>query len=208
MKIIDKESWPRREIYEFFAPISDPFYHLTFPVNVTRLRGKCRAEGLSFYMAMTYGVVKAMERVDAFLYKDRGGVIVKHERLVPSFTDLRPGSESFYIVTLEAGGTLEEFCREAKAKSEAQTEFISQAEWERDEMVFVSCLPWFPISGFKTELDLDPCDSIPRVTWGRWREEGGATYLDLSLTLNHRMLDGVHVGRFYEELTAWIEGLQ
>ena len=107
MKIIDKESWPRREIYEFFAPVSDPFYHLTFPVNVTGLRGKCRAEGLSFYMAMTYGVVKAMERVDAFLYKDRGGVIVKHERLVPSFTDLRPGSESFYIVTLEAGGTLE-----------------------------------------------------------------------------------------------------
>ena len=208
MKIIDKESWPRREIYEFFTPISDPFYHLTFPLNVTGLRGKCRAEGLSFYMAMTYGVVKAMERVDAFLYKDRGGVIVKHERLVPSFTDLRPGSESFYIVTLEAGGTLEEFCREAKAKSEAQTEFISQAEWERDEMVFVSCLPWFPISGFKTELDLDPCDSIPRVTWGRWREEGGATYLDLSLSLNHRMLDGVHVGRFYEELTAWIEGLQ
>lgn len=31
--------------------------------------------------------------------------------------------------------------------------------------------------------------------------------LDLSLELNHRLLDGVHVGRFYGELTGWINGL-
>lgn len=207
MEVIDKDSWPRREIYDFFSSVSDPFYSITFPVNVTRLRRKCSSEGLSFYMAMTYAVVKAMERVDAFLYKDRDGVIVKHERLVPSFTDLRPGSESFYIVTLEAEGTLEEFCRVAKAKSAAQTVFTDNAQWDADELVYISSLPWFPISGFKSERDLDVRDSIPRVTWGRWREEGGETVLDLSLDLNHRLLDGVHVGRFCEKLTGWINGL-
>ena len=29
----------------------------------------------------------------------------------------------------------------------------------------------------------------------------------LSLELNHRLLDGVHVGRFYEALNRWMEGL-
>ncbi len=207
MTVVDRETWPRREIYDFFAPMSDPFYALTFPVDVTRLRRRCKAGGLSFYMAMVYGVTKAMERVDAFLYKDRRGVIVKHERLVPSFTDLRPGSEQFYIVTLEATGTLEEFCREAKAKSAAQTEFITKGPWDADELVYFSCVPWFPVTGFKNERNADPCDSIPRVTWGRWREEGERTMLDLSLELNHRLLDGAHVGRFYEELTGWINGL-
>ena len=41
----------------------------------------------------------------------------------------------------------------------------------------------------------------------RWEEEGSRTRLLLSLELNHRLLDGVHVGRFYEALNRWMEGL-
>ena len=45
----------------------------------------------------------------------------------------------------------------------------------------------------------------PAVTWGRWQEEGDRTILHLSLELNHRLLDGVHVGRFYAALNRWME---
>ena len=86
MTVIDKETWPRRAHYDFFAPMSDPFYTLTFPVDVTALRAWCRANRQPFYPAMVYAVTKAMEEVDAFHYKDRDGVIVRHDTLVPSFT--------------------------------------------------------------------------------------------------------------------------
>ena len=208
MQIVEKESWPRREVYEFFAGMSHPFYALTFPVDVTPLRAWCKERGLSFYAAMVYGVTKAMERVDAFLYKDRGGQIVKVDRLVPSFTDLHPGSEQFHIVTLEAGDDLADFCRRARAKSAAQTVFISESgPWAPDELVYFSCLPWFPLTAVTNERDADPSDSIPRVTWGRWEERDGHTLLSLSLELNHRLLDGAHVGRFYAELNAWLQTL-
>ena len=208
MQIVEKESWPRREVYEFFAGMSHPFYALTFPVDVTPLRAWCKERGLSFYAAMVYGVTKAMERVDAFLYKDRGGQIVKVDRLVPSFTDLHPGSEQFHIVTLEAGDNLADFCRRARAKSAAQTVFISESgPWAPDELVYFSCLPWFPLTAATNERDADPSDSIPRVTWGRWEARDGCTLLSLSLELNHRLLDGAHVGRFYAELNAWLQTL-
>lgn len=208
MQIVEKESWPRREVYEFFAGMSHPFYALTFPVDVTPLRAWCKEQGLSFYAAMVYGVTKAMERVDAFLYKDRGEQIVKVDRLVPSFTDLHPGSEQFHIVTLEAGDNLADFCRRARAKSAAQTVFISESgPWAPDELVYFSCLPWFPLTAATNERDADPSDSIPRVTWGRWEERDGRTLLSLSLELNHRLLDGAHVGRFYAELNAWLQTL-
>lgn len=208
MQIIDKDTWPRREVYDFFAGMSHPFYALTFPVDVTPLQAWCRERGLSFYMAMVYGVTKAMERVDAFLYKDRGGQIVRVDRLVPSFTDLHPGSEQFHIVTLEAGDDLADFCRRARAKSAAQTVFISESgPWAPDELVYFSCLPWFPLTAATNERDADPSDSIPRVTWGRWEERDGRTLLSLSLELNHRLLDGAHVGRFYAELNAWLQTL-
>lgn len=205
--VIDKAAWPRSAHYDFFSGMSDPFYALTFPVDITSLRAWCRARGLSFYMAMVYGVTKAMERVDAFLYKDRNGVIVKHDRLIPSFTDLRPGSDLFYIVTVEAGEDPEEFCRRAKARSAEQTGFITSGDWAEDELVYFTCLPWFPVTAFTNERDLNPSDSVPRVSWGRWRQEGDRYLLDLSLELNHRLLDGVHVGKFYDELTRWINSL-
>ena len=42
------------------------------------------------------------------------------------------------------------------------------------------------------------------MTWGRWQEDAGRTTLHLSLELNHRLLDGVHVGQFYRELCGWM----
>ena len=97
MTVIDKGSWPRRAHYDFFAPMSHPFYALTFPVDVTPLRALCKERGLSFYTAMVFAVIKAMEQVDAFLVRERDGVLVRHDALVPSFTDLKPDSDLFYI---------------------------------------------------------------------------------------------------------------
>ena len=59
---------------------------------------------------------------------------------------------------------------------------------------------------YKNERDANPCDSIPRVTWGHWQEENGRAILGLSLELNHRLLDGAHVGKFCDALCAWIAG--
>ncbi|MFR5810300.1 MAG: CatA-like O-acetyltransferase, partial [Flavonifractor plautii] len=102
MTIIDKETWPRRAHYDFFTPMSDPFYTLTFPVDVTPLRAWCRGRSLPFYPAMVFAVTKAMEAVDAFHYKDRDGVIVRHDTLVPSFT--RPEAGQRAVPDCHCGG--------------------------------------------------------------------------------------------------------
>ena len=47
----DMAAWPRREHYAFFAPMSHPFYSLTFPVDVIPPRRRCKEEGLPFYPA-------------------------------------------------------------------------------------------------------------------------------------------------------------
>lgn len=207
MTIIDKETWPRREHYDFFVPMSDPFYTLTFPVDVTALRAWCKANRQPFYPTMVYAVTKAMEEVDAFHYKDRDGVIVRHDTLVPSFTDLKPGSELFHIVTLEAGEDPADFCRRAKEQSAEQTAFITDGPWDADQLVYFTCLPWFPVTALKNEKDLNPSDSVPRAAWGRWEEQGDRTSLLVSLELSHRLLDGVHVGKFFDALNEWMKQL-
>lgn len=207
MEIIDRKSWPREEHYRFFAPMSYPFYSLTFPVDVTALRRHAKERGVSFYAAMVFLVTKAMEDVEEFRLRDRNGVIVRHDRLIPSFTDLKPGSELFQIITLEAGDDLAEFCVRAKAKTAAQSEFITAGDWDEDQLIYFTCLPWFPITALTNERDIDPSDTVPRVSWGRWEEQDGHTILNLSLELNHRLLDGYHVGQFYAALNARMKSL-
>lgn len=205
--VIDYASWPRRGHYEFFKPMSNPFYSLTFPVDVTALKHYTKARGLSFYHALVYCVTKAMDAVEAFRVKDRDGAIVRHDRLIPSFTHLEPGSELFRIVTLEAGDDLADFCRRAGERARAQTEFITQGDWAEDELVYFTCVPWFPITSLTNERDMVPGDSVPRVAWGKYEARDGRCVLSMALELNHRLLDGVHAGRFYEALGRILEGL-
>lgn len=208
MTVVERETWPRRERYDFFAGLAWPFWSVTFPVDVTELHRWCRRRGLSFYYAMVYAVTQAMDAVEAFHYKDRKGAIIRHDILVPSFTDLRPGSEDFYIVTVEAGADMEDFCHRARAASLKQTVFLSQGPWPEDQLIYITSLPWFPLTALSNERDLVPWDSIPRVSWGKYLpDEKGRESLSLSLELNHRLLDGIHAGRFYEKLTGILEAL-
>ncbi len=208
MERVDLAGWPRRERYEFFKGMGWPFWSVTFPVEVTKLHRWAHERGLSFYYAMVFSVTKAMEEVEGFLYKDRGGEIIRHDHLVPSFTDLRPGNEEFYIVTLEAGKDMAEFCRRAKAESLEQKSFITAGPWPEDQLIYISALPWFPLTALTNEREVDPSDSIPRLAWGRYvADERGRETLSVSLEGNHRLVDGVHAGRFYENLTRRLEEL-
>ena len=166
MTIIDKETWPRRAHYDFFTPMSDPFYTLTFPVDVTPLRAWCKGRSLPFYPAMVFAVTKAMEAVDAFHYKDRDGGIVRHDPLAPSSPDPTPGSELSQTGTAEAGEDAADFCCRAKAQAAAQTEFITSGPWDGDQLVYFTCLPWF-LTALKNEKDVNPPDPGIPAAWGR-----------------------------------------
>ena len=59
----DFEAWPRRGIYEFFSGLSQPFYSVTFTLDVTKLYACVKRRGLSFYYALTWLVTEAVNSV-------------------------------------------------------------------------------------------------------------------------------------------------
>ncbi len=206
MEIVDLESWPRREIFEFFSGISHPFYALTFRLDVTGLCRFAKERGLSFYHSLIWLCTRALERVDAFSYAVSDGRVVRLSSRRPSFTHLKPGSESFQIVTLPCEGSLEDFCAAAKEKAEKQDFFIDLAG-EGIDMIFFSCLPWLDVTALTNERNLDVDDAIPRIAWGKIVEENGRKTLGLSIEVNHRFVDGLHIGQFAQELERMIGAL-
>ncbi len=206
MHRIDLSTWPRAELFRFFSGVSQPFYSVAFRVDVTNLHAYTKAHGLSFYYALGALATDAVNAVENFRYTIRGGKIYLLDERIPSLTDLKPGSEQFHIVTLPKTGTLEEFCRAAKARSDAQQSFLDQ-DGETDALIYFSCTPWFDLTACTNERDFDRDDNIPRITWGKYVPENGRELLGMSLEVNHRFIDGYHLGQFYQKLQSAIDAL-
>lgn len=202
---IDRSSWSRRELFDFFSRMSQPFYSVTFRQDVTGLYRFAKKHRLSFYYSLVYLCTQAVNEVENFRYGLERGEPVLYDRRRPSFTDLHPGSEQFHIVTLPCEGDIQDFCAAAREKSRAQTTLLSGED--APDLIFFSCLPWVEVTAVTNERDFDPDDSVPRIIWGKYREEQGRKTLHISLELNHRLVDGLHVGRFHEALSALIEAL-
>lgn len=206
MRKIDPNTWSRREIFDFFSKISNPFYNVTFSVDVTEAYAYAKRSGLSFYYALVYLVTKAVNSVEAFRYGIVDGELVLFDERSPSFTDLKKGSESFHIVTMPCEGNIAEFCQDAKRRSAEQTTFLS-TDKESADLIYFSCLPWVELTALTNERDFDPDDAIPRISWGKFHERDGRKILGMSLELNHRFTDGVHIGKFADALKNLIEQL-
>ena len=206
MQKIDLAVWPRAELFRFFSTVSNPFYSVTFRVDVTNLHAYTKAHGISFYYALGYLVTDAVNSVVNFRYTIRDGEVFLLDGRIPSFTDLKPDSEQFHIVTLPKTGTLDGFCHAAKAKSDAQQSFLDQSG-ELDDLIYFSCVPWFDLTAATNERDFDKDDAIPRITWGKYVPENGRETLGMSLEVSHRFIDGYHLGQFYQTLQKSIDEL-
>lgn len=206
MQKIDLAVWPRAELFRFFSTVSNPFYSVTFRVDVTNLHAYTKAHGISFYYALGYLVTDAVNSVVNFRYTIRDGEVWLLDKRIPSFTDLKPDSEQFHIVTLPKIGTLDEFCCAAKAKSAAQQSFLDQSG-ELDDLIYFSCVPWFDLTAATNERDFDRDDNIPRICWGKYVPADGRETLGMSAEVNHRFIDGYHLGQFYQKLQKSIDEL-
>ena len=206
MRKIDPNTWPRRDIFDFFSKLSNPFYSVTFNVAVTDAYAYAKRSGLSFYYALVYLVTRAINSVEAFRYALVDGELVLLDERSPSFTDLKKDSESFHIVTMPCKGDIAEFCFDAKRRSAEQTTFLS-TDKEGVDLIYFSCLPWIELTALTNERAFDPADAIPRVSWGKFHERDGRKILGMSLELTHRFTDGVHIGKFAEALQNLISEL-
>lgn len=206
MKPIDMLTYPRKDAFAFFSGASNPFYSVTFEQDVTKLYAYTHEKGLSFYHAMSYLVTKAMNQVQMFRYVVKDGVIYEIDGRTPSLTELRKGEEQYYCVNVPFVDDMAAFCAEAAKRRDSQREFMKAAE-ETSDLLFISCLPWVEITGLTNPRDFDQDDSVPRVVWGKYAKKDERVILHIAVEVNHRLVDGLHIGRFAQRLTALIEAL-
>lgn len=193
-RYIDVEQWNRKDAYGLFSRGYLPFFAVTTPLDVTELYAFTKKEGLSFYRAMVYSVTRAMNELEPFRLRIRRDGIAVCETVSPSYTTAgKDGAFGITNVDYVPGETLADFCRRARETEARQTEGMVVEDDVRDDLIFISSVPWFVTTSVLQEQPLDPDDSFPRVLWDRIHEEQGRMLVNFTVQLNHRLLDGSQV---------------
>lgn len=200
---VDLETWARRDHYKLYRALDFPYFSVTVALDVTAWHAAITAAGLPFYPTLVHRVTAVANGLEAFRLRIRGERVVLHERLHPSFTV--PWREDlFNFCTVPFEPDLDAFlarCEPAIAATKAADHLLLD-EPGRDDMLFISCLPWLAFTGMTQVCDARSGDSFPRVVWGRLTQHGGRLSLPLNLQLHHALADGVHAARFVEHLEA------
>ena len=197
MRQLDMQTWSRREHFRFYRAFDQPHFGLCADVDLTAFYPVVKERGLSLTVATVYVLARAANAIPAFRYRIRGQQVVEHEIVHPSFTILTNGDIfSFCVVDY-----VEDFAafaaRAAETIAYVQANPTLEDEPGRDDFLFMTAIPWVSFTSIMHPMRLHPADSVPRIAWGKFFEDGAALRMPLAVQVHHALMDGVHVGAFY-----------
>lgn len=164
-----------------------------------------KRNGYSFTVSIVYAIARAANAIPEFRQRIRGDQVVEHEIVNPGFTIL-VDEDLFSFCTIEYTRDFPEFAKLA-AKNIAHVKAHPDLEVNsgRDDVLFMSPIPWVSFTSFTHPMQYHPTDSVPRFAWGKYFQENDSLKMPLGVQGHHALMDGIHMGRFYEKMQAYLD---
>ncbi len=198
-RAIDLEHWPRREHFAYFSTMADPYVGVTAEVDITGFLSACRGAGLPFFLSFLYCAGRAANAVPQLRQRIIDGAPVEFDRCDTSHTVLREDGTYSYC-RLDCMRPFARYLPDAAAlQREARERGGLDDGEDAASLLFVSTLPWVRYTAIRQPVP-SPADSNPRLTWGRFLEQGGRASMPVTVLANHALVDGVHIGAFFQAL--------
>ena len=199
MHFINLNTWTRRKHFEFFKDMANPHVNFCANVDITQLRAFIKKHELPFTQTLVYLVARTANSVKEFRYRIRGDQIVVHDRVHPSFTVMTDVEDVFTFCTVNYDPKLKPFIEHTtRVINFRKRNLTLKDEPGQDELLFLSAIPWFSFTSFQHPMHSPPIDSVPRIAWGKYFEENGRIKMPLAVQAHHGLVDGVHIGRYYQ----------
>lgn len=194
---VDIERWERKTTFEFFKDYEDPFFNITANLNVTRLYNFCKEKGLAFSLAGLFYSLETANEIREFRLRFMGGSVVEFDRIHANQTILND-DETFSFCYFEMQPSVYEF-DEAGKKSREKYRALKTYDVESDriDLIYYSVIPWISFTSFKHAGRLDNRQTVPRIVFGKIFDEGNDKKMPLSVEVHHAMMDGFHVGKYF-----------
>ena len=204
MRTIEMQAWSRRNHFRLFNTFNHPHFSMCVNVDMTAFYPFVKRNGYSLTVSMVYVISRASNAIPEFRHRIRGDQVVEHEIVNPGFSILID-KDLFSFCAVEYVENFSEFARRAEKKiADVKAHLDLEGNPEKDEVLWMSPIPWVSFTSFSHPMPLHPADSIPRFAWGKYFQESDTLKMPLSVQGHHAVIDGIHMGRFYETLQDYL----
>lgn len=201
---LDLETWNRRAAFDFFRGFDIPSFNLCARLDVAQLKQAIKDLDVgSLSLAYHFIAIRLANDIAPFRYRLEGDQVRVHDNVHGSTTVLR-ADNSFGFATLEHNRSFAEFCEQgtrALANGRDQNAPFEPNE-HQTATVHMTTLPWVHFTSYSNARQWGPNDSIPKIAFGRIDQDGSRQWMPLSVEVHHALMDGVHIGRFFERFEA------
>ena len=207
MKYIDIKNWTRKKHFDFFMKQDYPVFNLCSNVDITECYHFAKKHKISIFKIILYFVVKAANDIKEFRMRIRGRSVVEHKIVHPSFT-VMGDDDVFSFCTVDYTKDFQKFCRHAeKGILQVKKKICLSDKSDRDDLLFITTIPWISFTSFVHPINMHPVDSVPRIAWGKFFEENGKIKLPLSVQVHHAVVDGAHVGKYFSKTQHYFDNI-
>ena len=202
MRYIDMDTYPRRSHFEFFKSYAYPYVGLTANVDVTDLIAYAKARGGSTFLACLWAAAQAANAIPEFRQRIVEAGIVEYDHCETGHT-VPMADGTFCNCNTDCRMSLAEFLTYARAQEEEAKKHHGFVQPGTDEsnLMFVSCVPWVAFTQVIQPTPI-PADSNPRIVFGKFFTEGEKIMMPLHIQCNHALVDGKHIGDFFQSFAG------
>jgi chloramphenicol O-acetyltransferase type A len=208
MKYLNLETWNRKQHFEHFSQLLDPYFAVTVNVDVTNAYSISKEKNIPFFVMYLHACMKAINLTDNFRYRITSDNRIRiYDVIHASATIMRP-DKTFGFSFIHFSDNLNEFhdnFKKEKARILNSTDLFPPIN--SDNCVYCSALPWINFTGHKEPKNSES-DSITRLAFGKFVEKENTLIMPVSITVNHALIDGYHVGLFFENYQKALDTIQ
>lgn len=201
MIIIDPEKWDRKKHYDYFKNMEFPYFNICLNMEITNLYNYCKNNNISIFLATIFLITKAANKTEYLRMRiQKNKVILFDKNKVILFDTVHPGitimgERGLYNnCTLEYINDFKDFIKISKITIEKSklSKFSTNTQNGREDLLYMTTLPWINFTAITHPVNLKNPDSIPRIAWGKITKSSDNYIMPFALQAHHSLMDGYH----------------
>ncbi len=203
---IDINTWERKNHFNFFKDYENPFYNICTNIEVTPLVNFTKKNNVSFFLSILFLSSKAVNNVEELKYRILDKKVVAY-KVVHPFSTIFNDDKTFNFCPFKY---YDDFSKFAKKGNEAISETLKQkekleAKEYRIDVIHYTSIPWISITSMTHARKTFQGDSIPKIVFGKYFNEGNIIKMPICIEVNHALVDGYHLSKYLDLMQEYIQ---
>ncbi len=193
MIIIDPDKWYRKKHYYYFKDMDFPYFNICLNIEITELYNYCKNNNISIFLATTFLITNAVNKTEYLRLRIQNDKIILFDTVHAGITVM--GERGLYnYCILEYITDFKKFVENAKLSIEKakSSELATNTQNHREDLIYMTTLPWINFTAITHPVNLKNPDSIPRIAWGKITKSSDDYVIPFALQAHHSLMDGYH----------------